>query len=73
MSGFSDKSARKRAGSRIDVARRHAARQQQSESFESNESFGFGSKQMMSQFNYGIAPLSDEEVRLLPVAHQYSS
>ncbi|MGQ0457067.1 MAG: hypothetical protein ACT4OU_08390 [Hyphomicrobium sp.] len=73
MSGFSYKSARKRAGSKLGAISRQAARRQHSGEFGSDAGFGFGPMQMMSQFDYGISPLSEEEVRRLPVAHQYSS
>lgn len=68
MSGTSNKIARKRTLGGVFKA----ARQHMTESFDGRHSPS-GPSQMMSQVNYGISPLTDEEVRLLPVAHQYSS
>lgn len=59
--------------STLSVIRASATRQQVTEDFGSALDAGLRSGQMMSQINYGTAPLSDEEVRRLPVAHQYSS
>ncbi|MFN0217985.1 MAG: hypothetical protein ACKVP4_04110 [Hyphomicrobium sp.] len=73
MSGFANDNARKRTDSKLGVVRPQATRQQFSQNFGSAACINAAPTPIMSQFNSGVSPLSDEEVRLLPIAHQYSS
>jgi hypothetical protein len=73
MSGFANDNARKRTDSRLGVVRPRATRQQFSQDLGLDGCIDAAPAPMMSQFNSGVSPLSDEEVRRLPIAHQYSS
>ncbi len=73
MSGFAKIKALKRFtlahGPARAVAKRHAGVE---ESGVMNRAAA-ESRRIVPKADYGIAPLTDEEVRRLPVAHQYSS
>ena len=72
MSGFGNDHARKRNGSKISVFYAPTAPQEPSErvGYDLQDASNPASA---TRPDYGLAPLSDEEVRQLPAAHQFSS